>query len=87
MNDGKLYFSTARNQDRRNYGWNKEPFLDIYSASINSDGSYQEATKMNDKINTKYHEGLVSFSPDGKAMYFGRESFLRKFMLKILSQK
>lgn len=82
LNDGKLYFSTARNQDRRNYGWNKEPFLDIYSASINSDGSYQEATKMNDKINTKYHEGLVSFSPDGKAMYFGRESFFEKIYVK-----
>src|SRR5690606_27588409 len=27
------------------------------------------------KINTKYHEGIVSFSPDGNTMYFSRESF------------
>lgn len=78
MQDGVMYFTTARNQDRRNYGWNKEPFLDIYSATQNSDGSFQTPVKMNDKINTRYHEGLVSFSPDGKAMYFGRESFFEK---------
>lgn len=82
LHDGKLYFTSARNQDRRNYGWNKEPFLDIYSAALNSDGSYQPATQMNDKINTKYHEGLVSFSPDGKVMYFARESFFEKIFVK-----
>lgn len=82
LHDGKLYFASARNQDRRNYGWNKEPFLDIYSATLNADGSYQPATQMNDKINTKYHEGLVSFSPDGKAMYFARESFFEKVFVK-----
>ena len=29
-------------------------------------------------INTKYHEGLVSFSADGKTMYFSRESYFDK---------
>jgi Tol biopolymer transport system component len=33
---------------------------------------------MNDKINTRYHEGLVSFSPDGETMYFSRESYFEK---------
>lgn len=74
----KLYFASARNQDRRNYGWTKEPFLDIYSASKNADGSFQPAVQMNDKINTKFHEGLVSFSPNGNVMYFTRESFFEK---------
>ncbi len=78
LNDGKLYIASARNDNRRNYGWNKEPFLDIYSLSKNSDGSYQSATIMNDKINTKFHEGLVAFTPDNKTMYFTRESFFEK---------
>ena len=29
-------------------------------------------------INTKFHEGLVSFTPDGKTMYFSRESYFEK---------
>ena len=68
----------ARNENRRTYGWNQEPFLDIYAVVKNSDGSYQEPTLLNNEINTKYHEGLVSFSPDGKAMYFSRESYFEK---------
>ena len=78
VNDGKLYFASGRNDNRKTYGWNEEPFLDIYSVAKNSDGSYQAAVLMNDKINTKFHEGLVSFSPDGSTMYFSRESYFEK---------
>ncbi|MFC0603563.1 OmpA family protein [Winogradskyella pulchriflava] len=77
-NDGKLYITSARNDNRKTYGWNDEPFLDIYTLTKNSDGSYQAATLMNNKINTKHHEGLVSFTPDGKTMYFSRESYFEK---------
>lgn len=78
LQDGKLYITSARNDSRRTYGWNQQPFLDIYSMTKNSDGSYQTAILVNDKINTKYHEGLVSFSPDGNTMYFSRESYFEK---------
>ena len=78
MSDGKLYITSGRNNSRKTYGWNQEPFLDIYAMSKNSDGSYQAAELMNDEINTRYHEGLVSFSPDGSTMYFSRESYFEK---------
>ncbi|MDC0007204.1 OmpA family protein [Winogradskyella sp.] len=78
MSDGKLYITSGRNNSRKTYGWNQEPFLDIYAMSKNTDGSYQAAELMNDEINTRYHEGLVSFSPDGSTMYFSRESYFEK---------
>ncbi len=78
VNGNQLYIASARNSNRKTYGWNAEPFLDIYSLYKNSDGSYQDASLMNDDINTKYHEGLVSFTPDGKTMYFSRESYFEK---------
>jgi outer membrane protein OmpA-like peptidoglycan-associated protein/tetratricopeptide (TPR) repeat protein len=78
VNDGKLYIASGRNDNRKTYGWNKQPFLDIYTLSKNSDGTYQEPTLGNSKINSKYHEGLVSFTPDGKTMYFSRESYFEK---------
>ena len=78
VHDGKLYIASARNDNRRTYGWNEEPFLDIYTMTKNPDGSYANATLMNDKINTRYHEGLVSITPDGNTMYFSRESYFEK---------
>ncbi|MBR9916032.1 MAG: OmpA family protein [Algicola sp.] len=78
LKDGKLYITSARNTSRKTYGWNEEPFLDIYELVKNEDGTYQAATLVEDKVNTKHHEGIVSFSPDGKTMYFSRESFFEK---------
>lgn len=82
LKNGKLYIASARNGARKNYGWNEEPFLDIYTFNITSDGSYVAETLLGDKINTKYHEGLVSFSPDGKTMYFTRESHYDNLYVK-----
>ncbi len=76
--DGKLYITSGRNDSRKTYGWNEQPFLDIYSMTKNTDGSYQAAALANDEINTRFHEGLVSFTPDGKTMYFSRESYFEK---------
>jgi len=78
LQDGKLYITSARNTSRRNYGWNEEPFLDIYELTKNDDGTYQAASLSGNKVNTKYHEGVVAFSPDGKTMYFSRESYFEK---------
>jgi outer membrane protein OmpA-like peptidoglycan-associated protein/tetratricopeptide (TPR) repeat protein len=77
LNDGKLYITTARKDQGVSYGWNKEPFLDIYTATKNDDGSFQPPIAL-DVLNTKYHEGLVSFSPDGNTVYFSRESYYDK---------
>jgi outer membrane protein OmpA-like peptidoglycan-associated protein/tetratricopeptide (TPR) repeat protein len=78
LQDGKLYITSARNTARKTYSWNEEPFLDIYELTKNDDGSYQAGSLVEDKVNTKYHEGVVSFSPDGNTMYFSRESFFEK---------
>jgi len=78
LKDGKLYITSARNTSRKTYGWNEQPFLDIYELVKNEDGTYQAAALVEDKVNTKYHEGVVSFSPDGKTMYFSRESYFER---------
>jgi outer membrane protein OmpA-like peptidoglycan-associated protein/tetratricopeptide (TPR) repeat protein len=78
LQDGKLYITSARNSNRKTYGWNEEPFLDIYTARVDSEGAYQMPVIIKENINTKYHEGTVSFSPDGNTMYFSRESYYDK---------
>ena len=78
LHDGKFYFASARNDSRKTYGWNEEPFLDIYSVSKNTDGTYLEPELANSTLNTRHHEGLVSITPDGKTMFFSRESYYEK---------
>jgi outer membrane protein OmpA-like peptidoglycan-associated protein len=70
-----FYFASARNTKRKKYGWNEEPFLDIYKAS-DVGGTIKNATLLPGKdVNTKYHESTVAISPDGKRMYFDRNDY------------
>jgi len=75
VNANEMFFASARNTTRKTYGWNEEPFLDIYSVVMNDDGNFSSTYLLENAINTKYHEGLATFSPDGKTMYFSRESY------------
>jgi outer membrane protein OmpA-like peptidoglycan-associated protein len=73
-NDNILYFASARNKARKTYGWNEEPFLDLYQSVSNSDGTFAEPTAVG-SINTQHHDGPATVSADGKTMYFASESF------------
>ncbi|OAB80091.1 OmpA family protein [Cochleicola gelatinilyticus] len=69
-----FYFASGRNTTRKNYDWNKEPFLEIYKAS-NVGGTIKNATLLNGDVNTKFHEGNVVLSADGKKMFFDRNDY------------
>ena len=73
-NDNELYFTSARNESRKNYGWTEQPYLDLYKAIYNDNGSLSEATLV-EGINTKWHDGPATISADGNTMYYASESF------------
>ncbi|MCB0445738.1 MAG: PD40 domain-containing protein, partial [Gelidibacter sp.] len=68
--------------DKKLYGWNQEPFLDLYEVSVTEkDGKKEYGTPdfiNSSKINTKYHEASVAITKDGKTMYFTRDNVDRK---------
>ena len=72
--DDVVYFASARNQANKNYGWNDEPYLDIYQANYNTDGTYAKPTPI-EELNTKFHEGPLTMTKDGNTIYFSSESF------------
>lgn len=72
--DNTLYFTSARNGARKSYGWTDEPFLDIYKADYNADGTITNATTVT-SLNSKYHDGPVTISADGNTIYFSSDSF------------
>jgi outer membrane protein OmpA-like peptidoglycan-associated protein/tetratricopeptide (TPR) repeat protein len=75
--DNTLYFTSARNPLRKNYGWNDEPFLDVYKSTMGDDNVFAEPTLVSE-LNTKYHDGPVTISSDGNTMYFSSDSFREK---------
>ena len=75
--DNSLFFTSARNNARKNYGWNEEPFLDIYMADYNQDGTITNAILV-DELNSPYHDGPVTISFDGNTLYFTSDSFREK---------
>ncbi len=74
--DGMIYFASSRNSNKKKHGMTKEAFLDIYNARY-SNGTVTEIEPVKGDVNTKYHEAIVSFSPDGQRMYFDRNDYYR----------
>jgi len=72
--DNTIYFTSARNSNSKIYSWTKEPFLDIFKANLNEDGTISNILLIKE-INSKYHDGSVSISRDGSTMYFTSDSF------------
>lgn len=84
--DNELYFASGRNTSKRNYGWNNEPYLDIYKAIYNSDGSFSAPTAVKD-LNSRYHDGPITMSADGNVIYFASESFKDRLYVKDAATK
>jgi outer membrane protein OmpA-like peptidoglycan-associated protein len=75
--DNSLYFASARNGARKTYGWTDEPYLDIYKADYNTDGTITNAGVVA-SLNSKWHDGPVTISADGNTAYFASESYKEK---------
>ncbi len=78
----KIVFSSAMDSsvfNTRRYKWNDQPYLDLYVAKMNEESQdLKDALKFSKKINTKYHEAAVTFSPDNNTMYFTRNNYGKK---------
>jgi outer membrane protein OmpA-like peptidoglycan-associated protein/tetratricopeptide (TPR) repeat protein len=72
-----LYFTSARNTARKNYGWNEEPYLDVYKSTLGDTGTFSEPTTVSE-LNSKFHDGPVTFTKDGNTLYFSSDSFREK---------
>ena len=82
--DGNVYFASSRDEGvlaKHNYGWNNEPFLDIYVKSKN-DTVVNTKSKIKGAINSVYHEGPLTISKDGKTLYFSRNDFNKQVLGK-----
>ncbi|WP_228236642.1 OmpA family protein [Allomuricauda sp. M10] len=81
-NGSEIVYASAKDSSvltTRRYKWTNQPFLDLYVAKTkNEEGALSAPRKFSKKVNTKYHEASMAFSPDQKTIYFTRNNYGKK---------
>lgn len=79
--DSLFYFSSnRRNTYYRNekFAMDNSYFLDVYQCQKKDSTHFENIKPIKRSIRTKYHDGPVSFSHDGKTMFLTRSNNLKK---------
>lgn len=64
-----IYFVSARKERvfvKNEWAWTSKRFLDLYKSTLSDSNTLENPEMLKRKINTKYHEGPLCYSPDGK---------------------
>ncbi|MCM4150221.1 cell envelope biogenesis protein OmpA [Arenibacter sp. N53] len=81
-NEDEIVFASAKDSsifNTRRYKWNNQPYLDLYVSKVNKESQdLKEAIRFSKKINSKYHEASVTFTPDNSTMFFTRNNYGKK---------
>ncbi|WP_417363434.1 OmpA family protein [Galbibacter sp.] len=78
-----VYFVSSKVQEgvsQKMYSWNEQPFLDMFTINLSTGDSIP--TPVAGEINSRYHEGPMTISRDGKTMYFSRNNYYQKTKTK-----
>jgi outer membrane protein OmpA-like peptidoglycan-associated protein/tetratricopeptide (TPR) repeat protein len=84
--NNEVYFTSSRNKTKKTHGMDNQPYLDIYKASMNEDGSYTLATDVAE-LNSKWHDGGITITKDGNTAYFSSSSFNDSKFEKVKNNK
>lgn len=79
-----LIFSSDRdtgNFARYRHTWNAKDFLDLYEVNAVS-SSINHVKKLDDNVNTRYHESTSVVTKDGQTMYFTRNNSEKRKTVK-----
>lgn len=75
--DDMIVFSSSRGDGpggNRTYGWNDQPYVNLYTALIEGD-QLTDAVVMHNSINSRFHDGTVTFDKNGRRIYFTRNNY------------
>jgi len=74
----QVVFSSSRTGSKaikREWNWNKLPFLDLYVADKEANFDMKNLKQFRKKENKKYHEGPAAFNTSGDYMVFTRNNY------------
>ncbi|WP_281233211.1 OmpA family protein [Flavobacterium gelatinilyticum] len=75
----KIVFTSAR--DKGTFGqlkdkWTGGSYTNLYEAELDADFNLGSPVKLNNGINSKFHEATPVFTKDGKTVYFTRNNYV-----------
>ncbi|MFP9113532.1 OmpA family protein [Flavobacterium sp. RHBU_3] len=68
----KVVYTSAKDTVRdgaKTYAWNQQPYLSLFVADLNADGTFGKEKVFLKNAQTDYHNAAVAFSPDLKTAY------------------
>ena len=77
-----LVFSSSRKRTKDIFNWTGASFLDLYEVPYFGKSELGEPQSLAGFANSKYHEGVTTFSPEGNVMYFTRNSYSKGKLTK-----
>lgn len=82
--NGQIVFTSAKNgMSKELYQRTNQPYLDLFKAEIDDTGKPKFGIqKFSTELNTTTHDGVATFTKDGKTMYFTRTNTIKEQFLK-----
>ncbi len=77
---GQTYFVSNRKERafvKNIWTWNKTPYLDLYRATVSSSEGMTNPKMLKKKVNSRWHEGPLCYSPNGRMVYFTRNNLTK----------
>lgn len=76
--EDRIVFSSTRESGISNKKWdgNDQPFLDLYIGNVDEKGEINKVKPFSKSVNSKYHDAMVTFSPDLKNVYFTSNNYM-----------
>ena len=74
----KIVFASMNEEEsdgNKTLGWHGLPFLDLYIADVDENGTLSNRSLLKGDVNSKYNESSTAFTKDGKTLYFTRNNF------------
>ncbi len=75
-----IVYASARDdhsKTKRRFGWTNESFLDLYYSHEGFEDKFRQPVLFSDKLNSRYHEGVVTFPENQTTIYFTRNNYLK----------
>lgn len=79
MAGNQVLFSSSRREGKgrsSTYAWNNQSYLNLFTATLTADSNITAARVMENKANSRYHEGSVAYDSFNQTLYFTRNQFL-----------
>ena len=72
-----VIFASPSDRAKVVYNWTGDKFLDLWVAPYSGNYKLGDPVPLVGNVNSRYHEGGATFTPDGNEMYFTRNNYYR----------